>query len=94
MFLQELDTLLASLVEKGVAAEADVVQQLRQVLPAEVMDLVPSEFKRWAPCTACWAEDGMPCSLRGAALCLAGVHAQPDTRTETLVVSCREGGRM
>ena len=47
------------------------MQQLRQVLPAEVMDLVPSEFKRWAPCTACWAEDGMPCSLRGAALCLA-----------------------
>ena len=46
MCLQELDTLLADLVEKGVAAEADVVQQLRQVLPAEVMDLVPSEFKR------------------------------------------------
>ena len=69
--LQELDTVLADLVEKGVAAEADVVQQLRQVLPAEVMDLVPSEFKRWALCTAFWAEDGMQGFLQGAGLCLA-----------------------
>ena len=60
--------MLADLVEKGVAAEADVVQQLRQVLPAEVMDLVPAELKRWALCKACWAEDGMQGSLRGADL--------------------------
>ena len=45
--------MLAALVEKGVAAEADVVQQLRQVLPAEVINLVPAEFKRWGPCTTC-----------------------------------------
>ena len=63
--------MLADLVEKGVAAEADVVQQLRQVLPAEVMDLVPAEFKRWALCKACWAEDGMQGSLRSASLCWA-----------------------
>ena len=63
--LQELDTLLADLVEKGVAAEADVVQQLRQVLPEEVMDLVPSELKRWALYTFCWAQ-GYICHTVGA----------------------------
>ena len=81
MCLQELDTVLADLVEKGVAAEADVVQQLRQVLPAEVMDLVPAEFKRWALCKACWAEDGMQGSraLVSAGLSVSRQYKNRDT---------------
>ena len=47
--LQEFETSLAGLVERGVVAESEIVASLKQVLPEQFQTLIPQEIRNAAP---------------------------------------------
>lgn len=47
--LQEIEATVASLVERGVIAESEIVASLQQVLPEQFQQLIPSELRSVAP---------------------------------------------
>ena len=47
--LQEIETSLATLVERGVVAESEIVASLKQVLPEQFQQLIPKEIRNVTP---------------------------------------------
>ena len=47
--MQEIEATIASLVERGVMAESEIVAALQAVLPEQFQQLIPSELRNVAP---------------------------------------------
>ena len=49
VFFQEVQTTVATLVERGVLAESEIVAMLQQILPEQLQQLIPEQLKNVAP---------------------------------------------